>query len=240
MATRTSAKASTIDKQTVFSILRTGSWFRGLDDDLLRELADVSVFRTIKRGEVLFARNEPGNNIYGLVSGRVLITTESEDGREFALNNMGPGDISGEIAALDGGLRTATGTATEDTQVFVITRENLHALMLRRPEIALHMIEVLCERVRRVSRIVEETAFLSVPERLASQLAHMVASIGTSPPCRIQISQRELAAFLNTTRQSVNVTLKRWQSKGYLEIGRGYVEVIDLDGISTDARLINS
>ncbi|NKC00590.1 MAG: cyclic nucleotide-binding domain-containing protein [Pseudomonadales bacterium] len=227
----------TANHNTVLEILRAGSWFRGLNDDLLRELAGISVSRTYQRGEVLFARSEPGSHIYGLVSGSVRITTESEDGREFALNTIGPGEVSGEIAALDGGVRTATGTATVASQVFVISREHLMSLMLRRPEIAIHMIDVLCERVRKVSRTVEETAFLSVPERLASHLSVMVASVDTPLPCRLKISQRELASFLNTTRQSVNITLKRWQNMGLLEIGRGSVEVIDLDQISADARV---
>ena len=101
---------------------------------------------------------------------------------------------------------------------------------MRRPAIALHMIDVLCERVRGTSQQVEDAAFLSLPQRLASQLKVMVEDADAERP-RINISQRELATFLNGSRQVVNACLQEWQKLGFIEVGRGYVEVRDLGGV---------
>ncbi len=215
---------------SALTVLKGGHWFKNLDSDLQRELADISVLRQYKAGEAVFVRNEPGDYIYGIMAGSIRVTTESIDGRELALNTMGPGAIGGEIAALDGGRRTATGTATEATTVFVIARNALRDLMMKRPAIALHMIDVLCERVRGTSQQVEDAAFLSLPQRLASQLKVMVEDADDQPP-RIHISQRELATFLNGSRQVVNACLQEWQKLGFIEVGRGYVEVHNLEGL---------
>lgn len=222
-------------RATALAVLKSGHWFRDLPDTLLQEVADLSVVRNYDTGQVIFERDEPGNYIYGIISGSVRISTQSEEGKDLALNTMGPGDIGGEIAVLDGGRRTATGTATASTSVFVIHRDQLQALMLRRPEIALHMIEVLCERVRQTSRQVENAAFLSLPQRLARQLQVMVNDAATDHepllPRRVRISQSEMASFLNASRQGVNICLQAWQKEGFVSIGRGYVIVKDLHGI---------
>ena len=86
---------------------------------------------------------------------------------------MVAGKIGGEIAALDGGVRTATWIAVEPTTVFAIARTDLLELMAQRPEFTHHMVEVFCQRVRNTSQQVEDAAFLSVPERLARQILSM-------------------------------------------------------------------
>jgi len=70
-----------------------------------------------------------------------------------------------------------------------------------------------------------------VPERLARQILSMVSASEQSLPCRIQISQRELAAFLNASRQVVNGYLQEWQRLGFIKVGRGYVEVQNTVGM---------
>lgn len=216
---------------TVLSVLKAGHWFSGLDDTLLKELAQLSHIKTYASQEIIFSRGQLGAELYGIISGSVRVMTESVEGRELALNTMHPGDIGGEIAALDGGERTASWVAIEPTTVFVIARTRLHDLMMRKPSLALHMINVLCQRVRNTSQQVEDAAFLSVPERLAQQLAAMVAACGSAIPCRVDISQRELAAFLSASRQVVNGTLQDWQRQELIAVGRGYVEVLDLEGM---------
>ena len=93
------------------TVLKQSTYFAGLDEALINQIANLSVNRSFRAGEVIFHRDEPGDYLYGVMSGQVRLTTQSSDGRELALNSQGPGEISGEIAFLDGGNRTATGTA---------------------------------------------------------------------------------------------------------------------------------
>ncbi len=214
-----------------YTALRNSPWFRGLEDELLRAVAGLSVTRTYGEGEVLFVRDEPGDYLYGVISGRVRISTQSAEGRELALNTLGPGDIGGEIAVLDGGPRTATGTALTKTTVFVVPRDSFTRLLLNRPSIALHLIRLLCERIRLSSQQIEDAAFLPLPQRIALHLNGLVQEQGAPLPCRVKVSQTEVALFLNVTRQVVNRSLQTMQAAGQVELSRGSILVKDLSGV---------
>ncbi len=218
---------SVINLATV-TVLKNSEWFSDMSDELLREIAALSSQRKYQAGELVFARDTPGDYLYGVIAGSIRVTTMARDGRELALNTMHAGDVIGEIAVLDGGVRTASGHALEPTTVFLVPREQFSALMLRQPSIALHMIRLLCERVRRTSRQVEEASFLSLKERLARQLSKLVEDQGGELPCTIKISQSELASFLNASRQAVNGCLQEWAKLDLISIRRGSVTVHDL------------
>ena len=222
------------------TVLKQSAWFRDLGDDLIGAIAALSVQRKFRAGQVIFNRDQVGDTLYGIVSGQVRITTESEDGRELALHVAGAGAIGGEIAFLDGGGRTASWTAVEDTVTFAIERAGFIRLMLAEPSIALHMISLLCERVRWTSQQVEEAAFLGVEQRLARRLAALADATQTrasapEEPIKIRIAQAELANFLNVSRQVVNGYLREWQRESYVKVGRGSVTLLDLAALAGKA-----
>ncbi len=215
-------------------VLRNSKTFHGLPEKLLTEIARLSITRTYARDELVFQRNDAGDYLYGIISGRLRISVHGADGRELALSITGPGEIGGEISVLDGGTRTTTGTALESTTLFIVPREQFRELMLRQPTIALHMIQLLCERVRQTSRQVENAAFLTLPQRLAAQLQELVNAVDRPLPCTVKISQSELASFLNVSRQMVNSHLQAWQKKGYVNVARGSIRVDNLTGLLDD------
>ena len=224
---------STAVHRTTLTVLRNSPWFQGVEPELLREIACLSTQRRYYNGEAVFTQNEPGEYLFGVISGSIRVTTQAPDGRELALNTMLPGDIIGEIAVLDGGTRTASGHALEETVAFLIPREPFIALISREPTIALHMIKLLCQRVRRSSRQVEEAAFLTLPQRLALLLDSLVDE--KNPGCEsvdsVTISQSELASFLNVSRQAVNGCLQTWQKEGFITLKRGRIEIRDTQGL---------
>lgn len=219
-------------KRATLTVLKHSIWFRGIRVDLLREITALSVQRKYEAGQIVFSRDEPGDHLFGVISGSIRVTTQAADGRELALNTMKAGDLIGEISVLDGGTRTASGHTLEPSVVFVIPRVKFTALMLQQPEIALHMIELLCERVRRTSLQVEEAAFYSLTERLARLLEKLANEAGAtqapSTTCTIKISQNELASFLNASRQAVNGCLQVWRKQGLISLSRGRIEVHQL------------
>ena len=214
------------------TVLKNGAWFGTLPDALLRKIAALSVQRKYDTDELVYQRDEPGDYLHGVIAGSIRVATASKDGRELALNTMRAGDIIGEIAVLDGGVRTASSYALEPTTTFLIHREDFRALMSQEPSIADHMIRLLCERVRFTSAQVEEAAFLSLPQRLARRLQKFVEDTDIGLPCTVKISQSELASFINASRQAVNGILQDWAKKGFVQLNRGSIIVVDLDGIS--------
>ena len=116
------------------------------------------------------AQGDVGDALFGVASGRVRISASGAAGQEVFLNIMEPGDTFGESAVMDGLPRTAGATALDDATLIVIKRSDFLQLLEREPQLAIHLLKLLCERLRWTSELVEESAFLAGPARLAKRL----------------------------------------------------------------------
>ena len=210
-------------------IIERNSLFRGLPRDTRVRIAALATRRTYEEGAVIFMRGDPGDSLCGVATGRVRISASAPGGKEVFLNIMEPGDAFGEIALLDGSPRTATATAMARTELIVIPRDAFSALLQSQPQLATHLIQLLCKRVRWTAELMEDTALLSVPARLAKRLLSLASAQGREPQrgAKIALSQEELAQFLGLSRQIVNQHLQTWRAKNWISLGRGSVTLED-------------
>jgi CRP/FNR family cyclic AMP-dependent transcriptional regulator len=214
---------------TTLQILQRNYLFRGLPSPTLGELAALALRRRVTKDTVVFTQGGPGDALYGIASGRVRISASGPSGQEVYLNIMDPGDVFGEIAVMDGLPRTASATAIEATVLVVIQRSDFLALLQREPQLAIHLMQLLCARLRWTSELVEESAFLSGPSRLAKRLLILAALHGRPESGRLvlQISQSDLALFLGMSRQLVNQHLQDWRRQGWVDLARGRIGIAD-------------
>lgn len=210
------------------SVLRVNPIFQGLPPQLLIDVSTLCKNREYRRGQIVFEEGAPGSKLYGVISGRLIITTSSATGLELHLNIVEQGEIVGEIAFLDGGLRTATGRAAEPSICFEIDRAAFFQLLERTPELSTHLLQLVCKRVRWMTKLAGDSAFLSVPERLALRLRDLARANATAECSEVRISQSELAHFLGISRQVVNGYLRAWEREGRVELGRGSIRIKDL------------
>ena len=210
-------------------MLQGSPLFRGLPPATLERIAALATQKSYRRGEIVFSAGDAGDSLFGVVSGRIRISTGNADGREIFLNIMEPGDSFGEIALLDGGTRTATATATEAAELVSIRREPLFELLAREPKTALELLRLCGERLRWTSGLLEDWSFLDVPARLAKRLLSLGELHGEDSAGGrvVRISQEELANFLGVSRQAVNEQLQDWKARGWVSLGRGTVTVRD-------------
>ena len=96
------------------------------------------------------------------MSGRIKISVPSQDGREAVLNVVHEGEVFGEIALLDGRVRTADAVAITDSELMLIERRRFLPVLYEQPEVAIKLIEVLCARLRQTSEQVEDVMFLNL------------------------------------------------------------------------------
>jgi CRP/FNR family cyclic AMP-dependent transcriptional regulator len=221
---------------TVRTVLERNLLFRGLSSATLDQIARLGVRRTIERDAVIFAQSDPGDALYGVMTGRVRISASTAAGKEMFLNIMEPGDIFGEIALLDGRPRSAAATAMSTSELFVVTREQFLGLLAREPQLVDHLLQLLCGRLRWVSGFAEESALLSVPARLARRLLSLGKLHGheTRAGIELKVSQEEVARFLGLSRQIVNQYLQDWKAQRWVDLGRGRIMILDaraLEGV---------
>jgi CRP/FNR family cyclic AMP-dependent transcriptional regulator len=203
--------------------------FRGLEPPILEEILALSVTKRLQDGEVLFLRGEPGSGMYGILNGSVKITVSSPTGKELMLGVMGPGELFGEIALLDGGPRTANAVAVGSTKVLVIPHRQFRAFLTRRPELCLYFLNILCERIRTTNARLEDVAFLGLSARLAKVLLHFAAAHGVVGPhgttIRRRLSQQALGQLVGSSRESVNKQLQAWRKAGWITMERGQITI---------------
>jgi len=215
---------------TAKTVVERDSLFRGLPKATLERIAALAVRRIYGEGAVIFMRGDPGDSLCGVVSGRVRISASRPGGKEVFLNIIGPGESFGEIALLDGMARTASATAMTRTELTIIKRDQFLPLLRTEPQLAAHLIQLLCARVRWTAQLSEDSALLSVPARLAKRLLSLAGLQGAAIAngTRLVISQEELAQFLGVSRQIVNQHLQAWKAKGWVGSGRGNITLADI------------
>jgi CRP/FNR family cyclic AMP-dependent transcriptional regulator len=206
------------------NLLRLHPFFSGFSAAEIDALAARSSTRSLAAGRVLFLEGAPGDGLYGLLSGRIDFTIDSRDGRNLILNSVGPGEFFGEIALIDGRGRSAGAVARDASRLLFIPRDKFLGFVRQRPDIMLHIMTVLCGRLRRSTDYIADAAFLNLARRLAKQLLAMADGAADS---ELRISHAGLAAMLGVSRGRVSRQLAEWQGAGLLEQRRGRLRVRD-------------
>jgi CRP/FNR family transcriptional regulator, cyclic AMP receptor protein len=222
------------DALTAKAVLSRNYLFRDLPANAIDRLASLAVRRSYDKGEIVFAQGDDGDALYGVASGRVRISACGSGGQEVFLNIMEPGDTFGEIAVMDGLPRTAAATALDATTLIIIKRQDFLNLLEREPALAIHLMQLLCQRLRWTSELVEESAFLPGEARLAKRLLILASLHGRG--CEVgvlelAISQSELARFLGSSRQIVNQHLSEWRRHGWIELARSRILIRNAEAL---------
>ena len=222
------------DTLTARAVLLRNYLFRGLPQAAIDRLASLAARRSFDKGAIVFAQGDQGDALYGVAAGRVRISACGAGGQEVFLNIMEPGDTFGEIAVMDGLPRTAAATAIDQTTLIVIKRQDFLQLLEREPQLAIHLLKLLCERLRWTSEIVEESAFLAGEARLAKRLLILASLHGRAAEIgvlELGISQAELARFLGISRQIVNQHLSEWRRRGWIEVARSRITIRNAEAL---------
>jgi len=213
------------------SVLRKHPIFANLEPEAFEQLCRYAKHSTLKRGATLFSKGDPGNSLYAVISGTVKMSISSPDGRNAILNIVGPGEIFGEIALLDGQPRSTDAIANSNCELFVIDRREFIPFVKEQPALAMKFIELLCERLRSTSDQVEQIILQNLPGRLASALLRLSEKHKTSAPQgrTIAITQQEISEMVGMTRESINKQLRAWAGRDWVRLEHGAIVVLNAE-----------
>jgi CRP-like cAMP-binding protein len=196
---------------SIIPLLARTDLFRGWDTAHLTACA--AAFRAIEfaKGEMLFSRGDVGNRLYLIAEGRVRVAVVTEEGRELSFRHATAGSLVGEIAALDGGPRSADAVALSPVLAYSLERNALNELCATHPAVSTALVVYLCRRIRDTSNQLEAIVFHPIEVRLARfllvALGDRKAEAGKRIPLELGFSQSELAQLLGASRPKVNAAL---------------------------------
>lgn len=186
-----------------------------------REIAEAMREERFEQGQTIFSRDEAGTGLYLIAKGRVRLSVLNTDGRELTFRFAERGDIMGEIAALDGGQRTADAVAVAPVRAYMLSQARLGQIMDQRSAIARHALRFVCARLRETSSQLEEIALHPIERRVARFLVSALrlsgADLGREDvPIDLKLTQAEIALLLGASRPKVNVALGALENDGAL------------------------
>ena len=189
----------------------------------------------VRQGTVLFSEGDASNRVVLLLSGRVKVSSFSEDGHETVLGFRGAGDVLGELAAIDGEEHLASVTVVEAGEALVIPADRFLAALAEQPGLALVLLRSIAGRLRDADRKRAEFVALDVVGRVAHRLVELAERFGEPADDGIRIdmpiSQRELAGWVGSSREAVNKALQQLERRGLISAERRHLTVLDLDGL---------
>jgi CRP/FNR family cyclic AMP-dependent transcriptional regulator len=192
--------------------------------------------RSFPAGTALIHEGVAPERVLKLVSGRVKIVTTSSDGREGVLAFRGPGEVLGEMAAIDGGVASATVIAVDDVETVAVTVPAFRRHLVDHPEDALHLLEHLVERLREGDARRSEFGRSDTLSRVAARLHELAAAYGAAEGQGVRIdlpiTQEDLAAWVGSSREGVNKALQQLRSLGCIAIERRSITVIDASALT--------
>jgi CRP-like cAMP-binding protein len=210
-----------LDKLPEHSLLRALS-----QDDLAALLAQARECKAPK-GEAFIRQGDDGNALLILIEGQARVTVYSANGREIVLEYVGPGTVLGEIALLDGGVRTASVIAMGAVRYLVLARTSFEQVIESNPRIALRLLRELATRLRRANQTIETDRAYAAAPRLARFLIRLAGDAAEDADSAIRLSQTELSMFAGISRENINRQLSLWQQEGIVTVVHGGVRILD-------------
>jgi CRP-like cAMP-binding protein len=202
--------------------------FAELSEQARLRLAARGAFVSLGAGERLCAAGDAADAAYVVTAGELEIVLARPDGGDVWLARAGVGDVVGDIALLDGGVRSADMTAVTNLRLLRLGREAVLEALAAEPAAALALLAHLARLLRETNRRVEAAAALDLDARLAQVL--LSAPSGLTPK-----SQSEIARFVGAARESVNRRLARWRKAGMVAVTASGVRVLDAERLRAQA-----
>jgi CRP-like cAMP-binding protein len=213
----------------------------GLPEAVLQEMASHCHFRRYAPQAEVLSRHDEDRALHLLISGRLRVVALSPSGREVSFRDLAAGDHVGEIAAIDGGPRTATVIALEECLLARLPAADLQALMQRHWPICERVLHGLTRSVRHLTDRVYEISTLSVQQRLAAELVRMALAESGGGANRVRLTglppQRELGARIGSYREQVAREMAQLQRLGLVSKDGDGLMVEDIGRLS---ELVNS
>ncbi len=215
--------------------------FGALDADGASALRAEMHSVEIARGERLFSEGDGGDKLYIVLDGKIKLTRTAADGRENLLSVLGPGEMFGELSLFDPRARTQTATALTDARLAALDHLALRAWLTGRPDMALHLLRALAQRLRRTNDVMTDLVFTDVPGRVAKALLDLADRFGVQRPEGLQVNhdltQEELAQLVGASRETVNKALADFVGRGWIQLAAKSVLLVDLERLRKRARL---
>ena len=154
--------------------------FAGLDAESRQRVIAAAVPRTYRKGQLLFVENDPSDSLIVLKRGAIAVFRTAPTGERAVLAVIRPPSFFGEVSLLDGGTRSTSAEAIEDTRALALSRHAFIELVHSNPAILDAVMQSLGNLIRRLTEQHADHIFLDLPGRVAKTLVRLAERLGVA------------------------------------------------------------
>ena len=202
-----------------------------LSGEQLESLSQSCSWRHYTAGQQVVGYKDLSRDVYFIVSGAVRVKIFSLEGKEISYRDIGSGEIFGELAAIDGGMRSADVIAIKDSQIATMSQETFWSLLPSYPSVTAELLCHLTQMIRMYSDRIFEFTALAVKNRIHAEIlrlarAHLepdnTAVIVPAP------THAEIASRISTHREAVTREINQLRRAGLVAHKSGALQILDV------------
>jgi CRP/FNR family transcriptional regulator, cyclic AMP receptor protein len=198
------------------------AFLQGAEPAALAAAAPLARWLAVGTGELVLDFGDATDDVFLVAEGAVRVVVRTPLGLEVILGDLGPGEVFGEMAAIDGAPRSASVTALHAARLCRLPAAAFLDLALRSPAVGLRLMRVLTARLRLQDQRLFERDVLPVRHRLASELLRLSRPREGDGPAGRVVSppppQHVLAARIGARRETVSLMLAELAREGLVEV----------------------
>ena len=182
------------------------------------------------RGRTVIGAGNTSTDVFFVLEGELQILLYSFAGREVSVRDIGPGDMFGELAAIDGLPRSATVIAMGDVRMLIMNQADFLACLEASPAASLFVARRLGAEVRRLTARIFELSALNVQARLHCELLRLARrdrngdlTVNPAP------THAELASRIGTHREAVTREMRALVQMNVIRNRRRSLEFLDIE-----------
>lgn len=218
----------------ITNTLRSCQLFAGISSAELNAIADITVGKPVDRGGYLFHEGDPSLGFYIVQSGAINVHRVSSAGKEQVIHVFRAGEsfAEGSLATEKG--YPADARALEPSQILLVQKSGILALLRRQPELALRMLGSMSAHLRVLVSQLEDMTLKDVESRLANWLVKRCGNAVGNRPVTVQLpmTKRALAAELGTVSETFSRTLAKFRELKLVSVEGKTITVINPTGLA--------
>jgi CRP/FNR family transcriptional regulator, dissimilatory nitrate respiration regulator len=217
-----------LKRNGIVNTLRGCQLFAGLPLEDLERIADVTVVKTLEKGDYLFHEGDPAHGFYIVQRGAVNVHRVTASGKEQVIHVFRTGESFAEVAVASPRGYPADARALEATQVFLVQKDGILALVKRQPELAMRMLGSMSAHLRVLVGQIEDLTAKDVETRLANWLVKRCPNASSETPVKIEltVAKRVLAAELSTVSETFSRTLAKFREQKLISVKGKIITVL--------------
>ncbi|MBT3012536.1 MAG: Crp/Fnr family transcriptional regulator [Candidatus Thiodiazotropha sp. (ex Lucina aurantia)] len=195
------------------------SIFEGMAPSDLALIEQRMVRRTYPRNTIILSEGDNSDSLYVILSGRVKVYLNDENGKEAIINYQEAGEYFGELSLIDDYKRSASIMTMVKSTMAIMSKQAFHQVMKSNPDIAIHLLKDMVHRVRTLTNEVKSLALSDVYGRLSKTLLSMAIERDGIMVIEGHVTQQELANRIGASREMVCRIFKDLVKGGYITTG---------------------